>query len=275
VSRITQKGRHSTGLLATEDGFIVMTTRDDLFDAAVGRGLVDVLAETSYQLFPLGTKCIRGDQVWRYCKAGSTGLDIAAPVQSAALVHAEQEDDIVCGAAAAIGDTEVEITSTANLDGSPNDEDNDFRSGYLIVNDVTGEGQCKKIKSNEGFATTADSTFVLYDKLTIALTTSSQLGLVRSPYYKVIATAAVVSGCVVGVPQFAVTANYWFWCQTGGVAAVVAQAAIAKGTEVVVGTSAGKADPAAAATTEVCIGHPYTAGIADTESMLVFLTLDR
>jgi hypothetical protein len=65
-----------------------------------------------------------------------------------------------------------------------------------------------------------------------------------------------------------------FWAQTRGPCAVVPQAAIALGTEVVVGTTAAKANPAAAATTELKIGDPMTPGVADTEAFLCFLTID-
>jgi hypothetical protein len=247
-------------------------------DTKPGQGAanIDPWAETAAQEWPLGTLIRQGDRVWRYCKNGGVALDVAAPVQQAAAAHAEQNDDIVCGAAAAIGDTSVEVTSTANLDASPNNVADDFAEGYLIVNDAAGQGHMYKIKSNEALSGTADSTFTLYpqESIRVALTTSSELGLVRNPYYKVIATTAVVSGMVVGVPQFAVTASYYFWCQTGGPAAVVAQAAIALGTFAVVGTTAAKVDPSAAATTELPIGSPMTPGVADTESCIVYLRLD-
>jgi hypothetical protein len=259
----------------TRNGFTLMFPNVGSMDELYQDSPPNPFEESATQLFPLGTKLIRGEQVWRYCKAGGVALNIAAPVQQAKAAHAEQDDDIVVGAAAAKGATSVELTSTANLDGSPNDEDDDFKDGYLVVNDEAGQGQLLKIKSNEGFSTTDDSTFTLYDPLTVALTTSSQVGLVRNPYYKVIATEAVVSGMVIGVPQIAVTAAYYFWCQTGGPAAVVAHAAVALGTAVVVGTTAAKADPAAAATTELIIGYPMTPGVSDTESFIVFLTLDR
>jgi len=228
-------------------------------------------AEDQYKKFPLGTLAMKGSRWYRYCKNGSSGLNIAAPIQSAAAAHDEQDDDIVVGAAAAIGATEVVLTSTANLDTAPNDVKDDFAGGFLIVNDEAGEGQLYEILSNDLLTGTDDSTFKLVDALTIALTTSSQVGIIRNPYYRVIATTAVVTGKVIGVPIIAVTASYYFWCQTKGPAAVVPQAAIALGTMAVVGTTAAKADPAAAATTEIPIGEPLTPGIADTESMIVWL----
>jgi len=235
---------------------------------------INPFAQSSTQEYPLGSLLIQGYRKWRYCKAGGSNIGISVPVQMPKAVHAEQDDDIVVAAAAAVGDTSVWLTSTANLDGSPNDEDNAFAGGFLIVNDVTGEGQCRMIRANAGFNTTQDSEFELYDPLTVALTTSSQVGLIKCPYNGVIATEAVVSGMVVGVPQISVTASYFFWCQTFGPAAVVAHAAVALGTMAIVGTTAAKADPAAAATTEIALGEPMTPGVADTEKFIVFLRLD-
>ena len=233
-------------------------------------------AESATQLFPLGTKLIQGERIWRYCKAGATGLNIAAPLSSAPAVHADQQEDIGCGAASAIGSYTVSLTSTADLDGSPNDEDDTFKDGYWHVNDANGQGQCYKIKSNEGFSGTAESIFTLYDPITIATTTDTQSGLIMNPYYKVVVcpTAATMGMCC-GVPQLAVTASYYFWSQTGGPASVVPQAAIALGNYVIVGTTAGKGNIITAVTTEFIIGWPLTPGIADTEEMMVFLTIDR
>lgn len=231
-------------------------------------------AQSAVKLFPLGTKMYEGERVFRYCLNGAGTLAIAAPLQNAPAVHAEQDDDIVVGAASAIGDTTVTLTSTANLDGTPNNVANNFADGYLVVNDEAGEGQLYRIKSNEALSTTDNAVFTLYDPLTVALTTSSQCGLIKNLYNGVIVTAAVLTGMCVGVPLLGVTAAYYFWSQVGGPAPVVAHAAIALGTWAIVGTTAGKADPAAAVTTEVIIGYPLTPAVADTETFICYLTLE-
>lgn len=260
--------------IVNENGYILMLPnvgkQGDLLE-----GFINPYAESKVKLFPLGTKLMRGEEVWRYSRAGSVGLNIAAPLQSAIAVHAEQNDDIAVGVAAAIGSTTVSLTSTANLDASPNDEDNSFAEGYMIVNDQAGEGQMYKIKSNTGFDTTAEAPFELYDPLTIALTTSSQVGVMRSPYDRVIATTAVMTAGFAGIPQLAVTASYYFWAKTGGPASVVAKQAIPIGDIVIVGTTAAKVDLMAAFITETIIGHAMTPAIADGESFMVFLTGDR
>ncbi len=234
-------------------------------------------AESVTKLFPLGTKLIQGERVWRYCENGAGTLGIGAPISAPPSTHADLQEDIPCGVGSAIGEYVVSLTSSTDRDTSPDDEDDNFAEGYLHINDEAGQGQCFKIKSNEGFTANANEVlFTLYDPLTIATTTSTEFGVIVSPYHDVVVCpTAATMGMVVGVPGIAVTANYFFWSQTGGVASVVPQAAIALGNYVIVGTTAGKVNIMSAVTTEFIIGWPLTPGIADTEQMLVFLTLDR
>jgi len=233
-------------------------------------------AEGTEQLFPLGTKLIRGDQCWRYCKAGAA-IAIATAVQAAAPADAEQSDDIVVAAASAIGDYTVSLTSTDALDAAPNNEANAFADGYLIVNDEAGEGQLLKIKSNEAFDDSESVVvFTLYDPLTIALTTSSEVGLIMNPYCDVITTTAVLTGAPLGLTGIAVTgADYYFWLHTGGPAPARANAAIVAGETVVFGTTAGECDPAAAFDTEAVVGYAATLAVAQDEHFIVDLIIDK
>ena len=233
-------------------------------------------AESSTQLFPLGTRLLRGLDEWWYCKNAAVALAIAVPVQSAAAIHAEADDDIVVGAASAIGALTVTLTSTANLAAAPLSTKDGFKDGYLVVNDLAGEGQCYKIKGHEAASGTSNFVVTLYDPLTIALTTASQVGLIQHPCANVIASAAVVSGIYIGQPLIAVTASYYFWAQHSGVRPMIPQAAIAKGTAVILGTTAAKANPIALNSvdldgqTEMAVGYPITPAIADTETFLLF-----
>jgi len=266
----------SKALFMDELGYSVVSEGRADTKTAQGAANIDPWAEGTVQEWPLGTLIRQGDRAWRYSYCGGSNIAVGVPVQQAAAAHAEQEDDIAVAAAAAVGATAVSLTSTANLDTSPNDEEDNFAEGYLIVNDEAGEGHMYKILSNALFSGTGNSTFNLYpdESIRVALTTSSQVGLIPNPFYKVIATAAVVSGAVLGVAQFAITASNYFWLQTGGPASVIPQAAIALGTYAIVGTTAAKANPSAAATTELYLGDPMTVGVADTEAMIVMLRFD-
>lgn len=218
-------------------------------------------AESITQQYPLGTKLIQAERGWWYCKNDSTALNIAAPLQGAARLHAEQDDDIVVGAASAIAATTVTLTSTANLAVTPLNTVDGFKEGYLIVNDEAGEGQMYKIKGHEKASGTDNFIVTLYDPLTIALTTSSQVGLIQHPCSNVVASKAVMTNIFAGIPLIAVTASYYFWAQMMGPAPIVQNAVIALGTRVVLGTTAAKADPAADVTTEIAIGYPLTPAV--------------
>jgi len=264
-----------TKKVMNRSGFILQYPNVQSMDELLEDDVV-LSEESSTQLFPLGTKLVRGEQCWRYTKNGGVALTAGMVLQSPAPAHAEQFDDVVVGAAAAAGTYSVEITSTVNLDGTDNDEVNNFAEGYLVVNDEAGEGHLYKIMANEALSGTDDSTFTLYDPIIVALTTSSQVGLVKNPFKDVIASTAVCTGMACGVAPMAVTAEYYFWMPTGGPAPCVAHASIAIGDLVVAGTTAAKADPAAALeTTEAVLGVAMTPAVTDGESFVVFLWIDR
>ena len=231
---------------------------------------------TKGQEFPLGTKLIQGERVWRYCQADSTEIAIGKVLQSPALNHASQGVDIKCNAIAAIGATEVQVRSTANIDTGRLAELDGLAEGYFVVTDGAGQGQCYKIKGNDIFATTGTPWIRLYDPLTVATAVlTSKCGIIENPYSHVVVSAAVCTAMVVGVAPITVTASYYFWSQTGGPAGVIAGGTMVVGTWAIVGTNAGTAGPAAALTTEVVIGYPITKCDTATETFACFLTLDR
>jgi len=236
-------------------------------------------ADSVTQLFPLGTKLIQGERVWRYCKNANNELAIAGFLQQATYVNAAQDDDIVVAVAADIGDYKVVVDSQAVLESAPLSTKNGIAEGYLIINDGTGNGQMYKIKAHEAFNHTHQTDIFLYDPLTIALVAdNSDVGLIQNPYANVITATAVVSGMPIGVPLFVVTAKYYFWCQTGGPAPVRTQAAIALGTPACVGTTEGEVDPAATAgtgTTQLIVGYMMTLGVTQDDYAICFLILDR
>lgn len=239
----------------------------------------DPYAQSVSKLYPLGTKLMRGEQVWRYCYNGDVALTIAATLESSTTPDAAHEDDAAVTTNAAVGDTTIYITGSANLDASPADEINEFEDGYIYFNLTTaaGAGQCRKIKSNAAFGSSGATEFKLYEALTVAITAgTTTAGMSRNPYRMVI--ASTTSGCAgvpVGVPGIPVDINYYFWSQTGGPCAVNPQAANSLGDAVIIGTTAGQSDPISAATAELRIGYPLTPGVTDGECFLCFLTIDR
>lgn len=262
-----------------ESGYVLWTPNVSTHEDLLRTEPPNPYAESQYQLFPLGTKMVQGERVWRYTKNGATGLNIAAPVQCAAATHADADDDIASGVAGAIGDLSVSLTGTTNLAVAANY----YKEGYLLANDAgTGQGQMIKIKSHAAVTNGAETLFYLYDPLWIATTTATEWGVRKNPYDSVVVTPGTTPTAIIaGIPQIAVTAYYFFWLQTGGPAAGVAQAAITVGSLCDAGVQAGKLVTTAhdatygLARTNQIIGVAMTPAIADTEEFMVFLTLDR
>lgn len=236
-------------------------------------------AESQYRQFPLGTKLIQGERVWRYCKNSSTAITVVGnALQAPEPVHASAEDDIVIaastGEAYAIGSHDVTITSTADIDVAPWATANGGKEGYIYINGGTGIGQCRKIKKHAALVTTTTALFTVYDPWNVALVAgNSECGLIANPYSDVVVASALTT-MPVGVAPIAVTASYYFWSQTGGPAAVTCHAAIPLGTMAIVGTTAGEVDPMEAFTTELIIGYMLTPGIKDDDAAMIFLILD-
>lgn len=262
--------------VVNEDGYVLMLPNVDSSGEILVYPKVDPYAESASQLYPLGTRLERGECVWRYCENATATLAIGRPVQSAARTHAEQDDDIVVGVAGSIGGNTISLTSTTNLAVAPLSSANTLAEGYIFVNDGAGQGQCRKIRAQEAFVTTTATLHTVYEDWTIEVTAANgQVGLVQSSFKNVIVSQATLTGMCVGVPGIPVTADYFFWAQTKGPAAVVTKQAISFGTAVVVGTTEGQIDDQSAWTTEQNIGWLLTPGVTDSEPCLVFLTIDK
>ena len=272
-----QNFRHQ---LFNESGYVLMVP-------AIGAdGLVmshppAPLTESATQQFPLGTKLINGERVWRYCKNSSTAVTVVGNImQGPAAVHASIEDDLVVAASEgqtyAIGSYDITLTSTEDIDVAPWSTENGAKEGYVYVNGGTGIGQCRKIKAHEAFVTTGTAIVTVYEPWKVAIAAgNSECGLAENPYSNVVVAAAGSTAPPVGVCTRAITASYYFWAQTGGPCAVTTQAAVAQGTPAVVGTTAGEINAYSAFTTEYVVGWPITPGVTDNDAALIFLTLDR
>ena len=174
----------------------------------------------------VGTRMILPDgRVFLY--AFSNGAVGAGKGVQSSIALANQDTDLV-PAAAAVGDKSVTLTFGT----SPNTDvtADQYANGYLLVNDVDGEGHVYRIKG-KGAHVAADVSaspaveIFLQDGDTIAtaLTTSSEVGLVANPYQDVIITpAGAQTARCVGYTACEVADNTYFWAQTWGEAAVFA-----------------------------------------------------
>lgn len=259
-----------------ESGFILMYPAVDAEDGLLQDHPPDPLTESETQQFPLGTKLIQGERVWRYCKNSSAAVTVVGNIlQGPAGVHATIEDDIVIATASAIGTYSVTIDSHGDIDVAPWATEDGGKEGYIYINGGTGIGQCRKIKGHEALVTTNEAIFTVYEPWKVALIAGdSECGLAENPYSNVVVAAAGVTAPPIGVATIALTASYYFWAQSGGPCAVTCHAAIAHGVPCVVGTTAGELDPFSAFTTEYIVGWCITPGIKDDDAALIFLKLD-
>jgi len=232
-----------------------MTTSVNMYkEDRVGFGPIKaaqgIYEESATAKAEIGTRIEVGDRVFRYAYAGGIALAAGKLMKSAQL---PAEVNKAVAAVAAAGTYVVTVTTVA--------AQLYLAGGYMVVNDVNGEGSCYRIKSSAANATTATSTdIVLYDPIAVALTTSSEVELYGSPYYDLDLSAGVTDH-ISGIPPIAVTANYYFWLQTWGPCACLVGATTAAGDLLVPHTTDGSVAPGSVFTSNI-VGFALTPGTA-------------
>lgn len=172
-------------------------------------------------------------------------------------------------AAAAIGATSVTVTPGATAGDA-----NIYSEGYLVVNDVDGEGATYQVKGHA--AITSSTAFIvdLFDPIRVALTANSQCTLVHNAY-KLHVEATVTTTRGSGVPLVTSAASDYSWLQTKGVASVLIGSAATLGSPLSA-ESSGKvndvADLYGASATNIVAWASIQAGVA-TEYNPVFLQI--
>lgn len=236
---------------------------------ATGQGIHDI---SSDQKFPLGTKYLPfGDlgPVFRYSKAGATGL--AAGVLCQTAIPDSNEVAIAVATAAAIGALSVEVTAGAAVTAGY------FNEGWMVVYEDAGIGHTYKIKSHETMGAGGTMTVNLdpMNPIKIALTTSSKVSLLKNKYDGLLINPTTLTGVPVGVTPVAVTANYYFWLCVRGVCGTLIDGAIAIGNNVQPSNgTAGSVEIFASGTAGLpIVGRAFQAGVS-TKYTAVELSLE-
>ena len=185
--------------------------------------------ETSDQRQKLGTRATTPDgRVFYYALNSSAAITSAGMLVDGLLTEADHDMDKAATAAHSVGDTTISLEITEGSGGSGDLVKDEYADGYMMFNDGPGEGEVYRIKSHPAHDASSDATCIFTldepDGIRTALTTSSLAGLFKSPYNAV----ALVDGDgtltyrtgVVGVTTIPVTASYYCWIQTAGIATV-------------------------------------------------------
>ena len=177
------------------------------------------------RLEKLGTLRILSDgRMFRYAKAGATALS-AGKMGKAAAINAAHVNETVAVAAVSAYEHKVAITVTAGSAIA----DGDLIGGYLFIQHGDGLGYNYLIEGNVAITATGTAMVVDLDEpLKVAVATTTEITLCHSPWLGVVEnTTQETFPC--GIAPIAVTANYYYWCQTHGMAACLGTA----GTEAV------------------------------------------
>ena len=191
--------------------------------------------QSSTQSYEPGTLLIYGDgRKYRYAYDSGSGI-----TKARIAVGASQEAKIIgetqstSGTSVEIGDQEivVDITTASAL------PENDLQQGRLTVNTGTGIGDSYKILANKVQSTDTLMNVLLETPILTAWAADTVIDMVRNPWYKTLVFPTSGHGnMAVGVAPITVSAGYWYWAQTGGLASVIQDA----DDTIVVGEPAGK-----------------------------------
>lgn len=171
---------------------------------------------------------------FRYAKAGASALSAGKMGQAAACVSTVVDQATV--ATHYVGDTTFTETITAGTAFA----ENYFKEGFLHINDGTGQGLQYKIEYSSPVTAAGTSiTLILSDPIKVAtVITTSLFTIVHNPWMATV-ESATEENVPIGVPTVAVTAAYYYWAQTCGLANVLCAGTPAVGTMLTMGSVAG------------------------------------
>ena len=228
--------------------------KEEMPAATIQLSAREVYQEHQYQRHNLGTKGVTSDgRTFRYARNGAV-LGIAGNVQQGALPVANHNETVVGAARVrAVGD----LTVSSTLGGTAAAVDL-YAEGYVHVNKTDGVGTVYTIhrayKAGDGHAAVSSGAVITANidaPIKVALVAASELAFSKNPYDATIIMPSPATAVTVGVMPHAVTAAYYYWLQTGGVAGVLADASCLIG-DVVVGSASnnGAVMPSAAYETD-------------------------
>lgn len=150
-----------------------------------------------------------------------------------------------------------------------------YKDGWMVVNDGTGEGRLYPIEGNTAQATTSGTVNVYLKEPidTTGVLSQANVDLIAGKWNGTVISAADQADAPTGVPLVAVTAAYYYWSQTGGPASVLADETLDPiGGVVTIGSSVAGAIEELDAVAEPVVGEVILAGV-DTEYPIINLQI--
>lgn len=250
MSRITQKG--ATGALALVANGSFQTSTDASLATLVG---------TRWDLSD-------GREVM-FVKVGGSAIVPGKLMQDAAIVANHQNIAVTAYTAfSANGNVPPKVTVTL---GATAATANQYRGGFVVVNDNNGEGQTLRIASHPAADASASLVITLEESATTAITSASEVCLIPPHGQDIIVNPATPTGAPVGVSLYDIAASSYGFITTKGLTSCLADGAIA------VGASLSPSNAVAGAVevgvlAQGIIGNANQAGV-DTEYRCIFINL--
>ena len=186
------------------------------------------------QKYPLGTRLVKGDRVYRYCyangdcdpewgayKAKKTNTVAVAPTQATAAAQAAAYPGETL-AAGVVGssyvtvtiDTEIGVLTTGVLSA------NELAGGYVVIgNGAAQHPQMRLIVSHPALATAGGSLTIKIDEplVTAVTAATTTIELMESPFYCISADGSGGDYVTyIGIPACEAASGNYFWVQTWG-----------------------------------------------------------
>jgi hypothetical protein len=228
----------------------------------------DIHQISSTQQGALGLRAETKDgREFRYALAGAADLAVGKLAQQSAVVTTHQNVTV----AGSAGDMQVTVT----LGATNNATADQYKDGYLVGLSGTGAGQTVRIRGHGAIALSTAGVMYLAEPLTTTFASTPKASLVKNPFSgAIISSSGDTTEQPVGVPIITVTAAYYCWLQTRGIAGVLGNGTITKGAGVIKGaTTAGSVDIEATGTLTTRIGQVYDTAGASTSYITVNLSL--
>lgn len=203
-----------------------------------------------------------------YAKAGATALSRGKLTVAPDVVA--NHVNMSFAVAPTAGDDVVKVTLGATAATA-----DQYKDGWLVVNDGTGEGRAYPVEGN--LAADSAGTCTVYLKEAIDTTgalSEANVDLLAGKWNGTVISAADQADAPAGVPIVAVAANNYYWSQTGGPCAVLADEALSPvGGIVTIGSSTVGAVEELDAVAEPLVGEVMQTAGVDTEYPMINLQI--